>query len=110
MAKNYNWKREGGDMWNFDENAELIGKYVSKTEANKAARQSSVITLMELDENGEETGKEIKFWGSTVLDKHFDAYEGGEIVKVSYLGKATSKTGAEYKNFVIDKHEEYQEK
>ena len=108
MAKQYNWKKEGGDMHNFEENSELIGKYVSKTQANPAARQSSVITLMELDVDGNETGKEIKFWGSTVLDKHFDAYQSGIVVKVNYLGMATSKSGAQYKNFEVS-HDEVEE-
>jgi hypothetical protein len=92
------WKKCGGDMWDFTVNPELIGKYVDMVPANKEARKSSVITL-------EVEGKEIKFWGSTVLDNHFGGIHQGEMVKVVFLGMGKSKSGAEYKNFEVY-HEE----
>jgi hypothetical protein len=94
----YNFKKVGGDMWNFLENPEVVGKYMDMIPANKEARKSSVITL-----EGED-GQEIRLWGSTVLDNHFQAIEKGEIVKIVFLGMGKSKTGAEYKNFEVYHH------
>lgn len=93
-------KISGGDFHNFAEQPELIGKYIDMIPSDKAARKSSVITLE--DENG----KSVKFWGSTVLDNHFQAIHAGELVKIVFLGMGKSKSGVEYKNFEIYHEEE----
>lgn len=100
---NFNWKKVGGDMWDFGVNPELVGKYVDMIPANKEARKSSIITL-----EGED-GNEIKLWGSTVLDNHFGAIEKGEWVRIVFLGMGKNKTGAAYKNFEVYRNEENSE-
>ncbi len=96
-----NWKRVGGDMWNFETNAEVEGKFIDMIPANKEAGKSSVITLETED------GSVIKLWGSTVLDNHFSAIEKGEWVKIVYLGMEKNKVGKNYKNFEVYHDEPY---
>jgi hypothetical protein len=91
-----NWKKiNTSDMHDFENTPELIGKYDSMIPANKQARMSSIITLLD------EEGKEVKFYGCTIVDNCFENIGQGEMVKVVYKGKRKSKTGAEYKDFDV---------
>ena len=94
MAKQ--WKKvENSNMFNFEENNnEIEGKYIGFTPADKNARKSSIITI-ETNE-GEQT-----LYGSTVLDNKLKEATLGQNVRIVFLGKETSKTGTEYKNWDV---------
>lgn len=81
------------DMWNFEQNAELEGKFLRKEE-NVGPNNSNVYYF----EVGEE---EVGVWGSSVLDSRLAEVKENQKVKIVSLGKAQSKRGTSYNNFDV---------
>jgi hypothetical protein len=95
------WKKieKQSDMFNFEQNIPLEGIYTSK-EVNQGPKKNSTIHHIESN------GKEAIFWGSTVLDGKLaeveKEYGFGAKIKITYIGLVRSRTGAEYKDFVVE--------
>lgn len=83
----------------WDKSAPIMGKYVRKQE-NVGPNNSNMYHI-EITE-GDDQGKTIGVWGSTVLDTKFDSVPVNSLVKVEALGKTKSeKTGREYEDFKL---------
>lgn len=90
------WKKiEMNPTWNFEEDKEIVGTYVSMEE-NVGTNNSNIYSLKKADSSL------IGIWGSTLLDHRFKNIQIGDEVKIVYLGKETSeKTGREFNNFEV---------
>lgn len=96
MKKNDDWEKvENLPSWDFEENKELVGKFLGVEEG--VGPNNSMLYTFDTDE-----GK-VSVWGSTVLDIRLKNVEIGEEVKIVYLGKEKSeqRKGATYKNFEV---------
>lgn len=94
------WKKvTKSDMYQFIDGVTLEGTYISKLEGQGQKSNSTVHTVR--TEDGDQ-----KFWGSTVLDDKLKEVEDtvgfGRAVRITYLGKATSKTGTSYKAWDVE--------
>jgi len=92
------WEKvETAPTWNFKEDKELVGTFLS-AESEVGPNKSSLYNFK--DEDGEVIG----VWGNTILDSRFKNLVIGDRVKIAYKGKETSpKTGREYHNFEVFK-------
>ena len=86
-------------MFNFEENKELEGIYTSKEE-NQGQKNNSTIHHLEVG------GKDVTFWGSTVLDGKLlsvEKHEGfGAKVKITFNGRVKGKGVQPYKDFDVE--------
>ncbi|MBI4158442.1 MAG: hypothetical protein A3B91_03705 [Candidatus Yanofskybacteria bacterium RIFCSPHIGHO2_02_FULL_41_29] len=92
------WKKliKKSDIWNFEENGDLEGEYVGVKE-NQGKNGSNMYFVKKED------GKEVSFWGNTLLDNHLKEMAVGTKLQIKFLGFVMSeKTGREYKNFEIE--------
>lgn len=81
------------DIWDFEETGELEGEYTGMKEG-VGANNSKLYYIKSGD------GKEVAFWGSTLLDDQMRSVGIGSQIRIKYLGMEKSpKTGREYKNF-----------
>ena len=94
--KKEEWEKVGANsFWNFKDkgNETLIGVFVS-VEPNQGSHNSNLYTV-------NVNGTLISFWGSTVLDTRLKNIVKGEEIKVTLLGKVTSKKGVEYTDYEV---------
>lgn len=99
MAEKKWVKIEAGETWNFEENPEFIGAFVSM-QTEVGPKKQNVYSFQD------DKGKAWDIWGSAILDARFKTLVPGQEVKVVYKGEATSeKTGREYHNFEVYKAE-----
>lgn len=97
MKKDEWEKVEVAPTWDFKDDSEFVGTFVS-AESEVGPNKSNLYTFR--NENGEAIG----VWGNTILDSRFKNLQVGDKVKVVYKGKETSpKTGREYHNFEVFK-------
>jgi len=95
------WKEitNNEDIWEFEEMGELEGKYTRIREG--VGMNNSNLYCVEKD------GKEVAFWGNTLLNNMMRSIQIGSMIRIKYLGTAKSKkTGQDYKNFKIEVGEE----
>ena len=99
--KNYKWEKvEVAPSWNFKEEPEFVGSFIS-AESDVGPNKSKLYTFRK--ENGDIMG----VWGNTILDSRFKNLVVGEDVKIIFKGKETSpKTGREYNVFEVFKSRE----
>ena len=92
------WEKvEVAPTWNFKEENELIGTFMS-AETEVGPNKSNLYNL-----KGED-GEMISVWGNTILDSRFKNISEGDRIRIVFTGKETSpKTGREYNNFEIFK-------
>lgn len=81
-----------GDVW--DKKEPLEGKFVS-VEDDVGPNKSRMYTIKTED------GREVRVWGSTVLDDKLLSVPRGSYVKLEYEGKLRSKKGAEYHSYRV---------
>lgn len=83
----------------WDKQKPLMGKLVRKQE--NVGPNNSMMYHLEVTE-GDDKGKVIGVWGSTVIDTKFDSIPLNSLVKIESLGKVKSeKTGREYEDFKV---------
>ncbi len=89
------WNKVETEFWN-PENAgdEISGVFVG-LQVDVGENKSNVYTVEV------EKGKNINFWGATVLDRKMNSVKVGQEVKVVYLGKVSPEGGREYKDFDV---------
>jgi len=87
------WQKiEGAQIWNFQENAEIIGKLLRKEDG-----QYSKNYIIELDDK-----QEFLIYGKTVLDRKMEQINPDQRVMIVFLGKQTSAdSGRVYDNFEV---------
>ena len=90
-----NWEKlEVAPTWDFEENPEMVGTYIT-TEEKVGPNESKVHTF------GVDSSI-MGVWGNTVLDDRLKQVQPGDKVKIIYAGMEKSeKTGREYKNFEV---------
>jgi hypothetical protein len=97
MPKNEWEKVEVAPTWDFREEPEFVGYFLS-VETEVGPNKSNLYTFRE--ENGDVTA----VWGNTILDARFKNLIGGDKIKIVYKGKEKSpKTGREYNMFEVYK-------
>lgn len=83
------------DTWDYTQDKEIEGTYVSKQE-NVGPNNSNMYNIIKPD------GTTVGVWGNTMLNDKFQKIKAGEEIKIVYLGMAQSeKTGRQYHNFEI---------
>jgi len=92
------WKKAtaglSADAWDFEKEKTCEGLFV-RVQTNVGPNSSNMYYF-------ENKGKEFSVWGSTFLDRVMSGIPIGEVVQITYLGKAKSpKTGREYKNYEV---------
>lgn len=93
-------KNKKADVWSFEVNNELEGKYTGMKE-NVGKNNSRLYYVEKTD------GEEVAFWGSALLDSQMKSVTIGLPIRVRYLGMAKSeKTKRSYKNFEIEVDED----
>lgn len=83
-----------GPTWDFKEEKELMGTYVSKEEG-VGQNNSNLYNIKKAD------GSVIGVWGNTMLDDKFKKIQVGESIKIVYLGMEKSKAGKQYHNYKV---------
>jgi hypothetical protein len=83
-----------GEVWDFDENAILIGAFESKQE-NIGKNKNSTLYTFKVDDDF------VKVWGGIVLDNRLSEMEKGQEVKIEYVGKVVGKSGNAYKDYKV---------
>lgn len=89
-----NVKSDDDSIWDKDAEPVLEGKLV-KIEHNVGPNESTLYSIKKDD------GKEVKVWGSTVLDDRFLGVPAGTYVKVTYEGLKKGKAGKSYHNYKV---------
>ena len=87
------------DMHDFETDKVLEGTYISK-ETNQGPKSNSTIHCFQVGQ------KEIKFWGSTVLNGKLLSVENhygfATKVKITFLGRVKGKGVQPYKDFDVE--------
>ncbi len=84
---------DSGDMWNREGSIEGI----------LVSRQSNVGPNDSMKYNLKTAKGEMGVWGSTVLDSKLEQVTNGSEIRITYLGKASSKGGrGEYHDFKVE--------
>lgn len=97
MAKDIWEKVEVTPTWDFKEESEFVGHFLS-VEAEVGPNKSNLYSFKKED------GEVLGVWGNTILDSRFKNLELGDKIKIIYKGRETSpKTGREYHNFEVFK-------
>lgn len=89
-----NVKSDDDTIWDKEAEPVLMGA-LTKIERNVGPNESTLYTVKKDD------GKELKIWGSTVLDDRFLGVPEGTYVKVSYEGLKKGKNGKSYHNYKV---------
>ena len=97
MWKKLDGNNSGTDVWNFETQAEFEGEFVKKQEGIGPHNSNLYHFLV----GGANEQEEVVIWGNTVLDSRLAEVNHGDVIKIVYLGKATSKRGNEFRNFDV---------
>lgn len=84
------------DTWNFDEQPELVGTYVSSITKEIKGKDRTIHTF---NVNGED----VNAWGTAILDSRLEGTEGSRVKVVKTGEKLATKSGHrawEYKVYV----------
>ncbi len=88
-------KVEMSPTWDYENEKEFIGIYISK-EVEVGPNKSNLYNFKKSD------GSVMGIWGGTILDDRFKGIGIGEEVRVVYLGMVKNeKTARQYHNFVV---------
>ena len=92
------WKKlegqgSGADVWKFESQAIMEGKFIRKEE-NIGPNKSNMYYFSQ--DNGE-----VAVWGNTVLDSRLAEIVVGDKVKIVFLGEVKGKGPRPYKNFDV---------
>jgi hypothetical protein len=88
---------QSGDVHNFEEEKQLTGVLIEKREAKGKYGNLRVYDL----ETGPNTYRTV--FGSAILDDKLSKVDVGERIRITYEGKEKAKSGAEYKNFKVER-------
>lgn len=99
--------------WKPEEGPKTIqGFYVGSKEVetkdtiNGGTRMSMLYTLQQ------DNGSQISFWGNIVIDRNMKGRDGnpgaqkGDYLYITYLGKAKSKKGMTFNNFLVEREDD----
>ena len=99
--------------WKPEEGPKTIqGFYVGSKEVetkdtiNGGTRMSMLYTLQQ------DNGSQLSFWGNIVIDRNMKGRDGnpgaqkGDYLYITYLGKAKSKKGMTFNNFLVEKEDD----
>jgi hypothetical protein len=97
MNNNDGWEKVGGgervDTWDYKTGQkELVGKLVEKR-TGLGPKKTSMFVLQN------DNGKSIGVWETAALKTKFASANIGDMVKIIYMGMATSKEGNNYHDF-----------
>ena len=85
-----------GGFWKPEQPGDAIGVRLTDIERNTGKQGTSTIYTGE-----DESGAQVSFWGSAILDRKLKDANLGDLVMVKYLGWQESKNGNSYKSFAV---------